>query len=101
MKRDSNPCGITNICDLPTGQILVADLCNNKVKLLNQLYPVVSHWDLAAHTQIMCQMTPRELAVTLNDYNNDTHAVQFISNSQLVNGRNLQLQHGCIDIAQQ
>ncbi|KAH3742144.1 hypothetical protein DPMN_048879 [Dreissena polymorpha] len=93
-------CWIQAICALPDGQVLVADRNNKKVKLLNQQYQVVSHWDVAADIRDMCQITPSEVAVAVNTARN-THGVQFITvtQSQITPGRKLELQHGCTGIA--
>ncbi|KAH3835581.1 hypothetical protein DPMN_108935 [Dreissena polymorpha] len=60
---DSYSCYITGICALPDGQVLVADYNNKRVKLLNQQYQVVSHWDVTAKPWDICQITPSEVAV--------------------------------------
>ncbi|KAH3896260.1 hypothetical protein DPMN_020434 [Dreissena polymorpha] len=92
---DSNTCWIPAICALPDGQVLVADYNNNKVKLLNQHYQVVSHWDVNARPLDICLITPSEVAVAVN--NGNIHEVQFITVNQgkLVSGRKFQLQHEC------
>ncbi|XP_052274345.1 uncharacterized protein LOC127874187 [Dreissena polymorpha] len=92
---DSKQCFITAICVLPDGQVLVADRDNERVKLLNQQYQVVSHWDVNDGIWDMCQITPSEVAVAVNN------EVQFItvSQSQLAKGRKLKLQHYCTGIA--
>ncbi|XP_052250461.1 uncharacterized protein LOC127857617 [Dreissena polymorpha] len=95
MPSDSNTCRITAVCALPNGQVLVSDSDNNKVKLLNQQYQVVSHLDFRGGLiQDMCLITPTEVAVAV-------HEVQFItvSQSQLAKGRKLNLQHRCCGIA--
>ncbi|KAH3692920.1 hypothetical protein DPMN_193256 [Dreissena polymorpha] len=98
MSSDSKTCWITAMLVLPDGQFLVADWGNHKVKLLNQQYQVVSHCGVSA--QSICQITPSEVAVTVDDWIN-THEVQFITfnQSQLVTGRHFQLQHDCYGIA--
>ncbi|KAH3879524.1 hypothetical protein DPMN_003427 [Dreissena polymorpha] len=75
--RDSDTCNITAVCALPDGQVLVADWQNDKVKLLNQQYQVVSHWGVNAKPWDMCLITPSEAAVALGD-----HGVQFITVTQ-------------------
>ncbi|KAH3879235.1 hypothetical protein DPMN_003138 [Dreissena polymorpha] len=96
---DSNSCHITGMCALPDGQVLVADRGNKRVKLLSQQYKVVSHWDVNAEPQDICQITPSEVAVTVNT--SKIHEVQFITVNQgkLVPGRKFQLQHECTGIA--
>ncbi|KAH3879092.1 hypothetical protein DPMN_002993 [Dreissena polymorpha] len=96
---DSRTCYITGMCVLTDGQVLVADRRNNRVKLLNQQYQVVSHCDVTDYVEDMCQITPSEIAVAVDDDSN-THDVQFITvtQSQLTLGRKLELQHTCIGI---
>ncbi|KAH3749182.1 hypothetical protein DPMN_183673 [Dreissena polymorpha] len=93
--RYSKECYITAICVLPEGQVLVADYTNNTIKLLDQQHQVVSHCSVTSSPSGMCQITPTEVAVTLNS------EVQFITvnNRKLVKGRKLQLQHLCYGIA--
>ncbi|KAH3754296.1 hypothetical protein DPMN_188962 [Dreissena polymorpha] len=95
--RDSYQCSITGICVLTDGQVLVADWGNNRVKLLNQQYQVVSHWDVNAQPDDICLITPSEVAVAVNDHDSKIHEVQFITVNQgkLVPGRKFQLQHEC------
>ncbi|KAH3895530.1 hypothetical protein DPMN_019695 [Dreissena polymorpha] len=97
----SDECRITGICVLTDGQVLVADGSNQRFKLLNQRYQVVSHWGGAEYVLDMCQITPSEVAVAVDGYVFNTHNVQFITvtQSQLTLGRKLELQHGCTGIA--
>ncbi|KAH3879101.1 hypothetical protein DPMN_003002 [Dreissena polymorpha] len=95
---DKDVCNINGICVLPDGQVLVVDWNNQNVKLLNQQYQVVSHWDVNARPLDICLITPSEVAVAVN--NGNIHEVQFITVNQgnLVSGRKFQLQHECIYI---
>ncbi|KAH3895719.1 hypothetical protein DPMN_019884 [Dreissena polymorpha] len=97
---DSHVCWIIGMCVLTDGQVLVADRRNKRFKLLNQQYQVVSHCDVTEYVRDMCQITPSEVAVALDDNASNTHNVQFItvSQSQLTLGRKLELQHACIGI---
>ncbi|KAH3798026.1 hypothetical protein DPMN_151616 [Dreissena polymorpha] len=97
---DSRKCLIIGMCVLSDGQVLVADRRNKRFKLLNQQYQVVSHCGVTEYVRDMCQITPSEVAVAVDDYSN-THNVQFITvtQSQLTFGRKLELQHGCYGIA--
>ncbi|XP_052259817.1 uncharacterized protein LOC127864178 isoform X3 [Dreissena polymorpha] len=92
---DKGVCHIRGICVLPHGQVLVVDWNNDNVKLLNQQYQVVSHWDVKAEPLDICLITPSEVAVAVNTSN--IHEVQFITVNQgkLVSGRKFQLQHEC------
>ncbi|XP_052224850.1 uncharacterized protein LOC127840472 [Dreissena polymorpha] len=92
---DSYKCIIKAICVLPDGKVLVADSGNQKVKLLNQQYQVVSHCGVTAGPWDMCVITPSEVAVSVY------HGIQFITvnKTQLVPGRKVQLEHDCKGIA--
>ncbi|XP_052247344.1 uncharacterized protein LOC127855636 [Dreissena polymorpha] len=98
---DSDECRISGICVLPDGQVLVIDRRNKNVKLLNQQYQVVSHWDVTARPCDMCQITPSEVAVAVDVNDSNIHEVQFITviQGKLVLGRKFQLQHECKGIA--
>ncbi|KAH3825116.1 hypothetical protein DPMN_126989 [Dreissena polymorpha] len=98
---DSDVCWIIGICVLTDRQVLVADYSNKRCKHLNQHYQVVSHCDVTEYVRDMCQITPSEVAVALDDNASNTHNVQFITvtQSQLTLGRKLELQHGCKGIA--
>ncbi|KAH3878228.1 uncharacterized protein LOC127874053 [Dreissena polymorpha] len=94
---DKVVCIMRGICVLPDGQVLVVDWNNENVKLLNQQYQVVSHWDVNAEPVDICLITPSEVAVAVNDHDSQIHEVQFITVNQekLVPGRKFQLQHDC------
>ncbi|XP_052230458.1 uncharacterized protein LOC127844361 isoform X2 [Dreissena polymorpha] len=99
MPSDPERCMISAICVLPDGHILILDTNNNKVKLLDQQYQVVSHCGVSDGPIEMCHITPGEVALTV-DYR-ETHEVQFITviTDQIITGRTIQLQHACIGIA--
>ncbi|KAH3819440.1 hypothetical protein DPMN_121175 [Dreissena polymorpha] len=111
LSSDSCTYSISAMCILPSGQVLVADGNNRKIKLLNEQYRVVDHlvYDMLMghrYAKDMCMITPREVAVAVHCYiymHKDSSVVQFITVTQgkleLVQGRNLQLQHGCRGIA--
>ncbi|KAH3702504.1 hypothetical protein DPMN_077527 [Dreissena polymorpha] len=86
---------IRAICVLPSAQGLVVDYSNNKVKLLNKQYQVVSHCSVSDEPWGICQITPSEVGVTVGKQ------VQFIkvNNNQLVKDRKLKFQHDCYGIA--
>ncbi|KAH3850779.1 hypothetical protein DPMN_093252 [Dreissena polymorpha] len=97
ISSDSNQtCYIIGICSLRSGEVIVADNLNKKVKLLDQHFNVSSHCDVSSKPQDMCLITSNEVAVTLEDA-----GVQFmsVSNRQLVKGRTLQFPHKAVGIA--
>ncbi|KAH3718401.1 hypothetical protein DPMN_061205 [Dreissena polymorpha] len=90
---------ITAICFLSNDQIFVAyQYCNN-IKILNHQYQVVSEYTFTAHPHDICQITPSEVAVVVND--DKTHEVQFVSvnDGRLVIGTNLNFEHSYFGIA--
>ncbi|XP_052221472.1 tripartite motif-containing protein 45-like [Dreissena polymorpha] len=95
----SQTCKITGICSLPSGQIVIADQENKRVKLLDKQYNVVSHCTLSGFLWDICHIKCNEVAVSVQD--GQTSSVQFISvcNGQLVNNRKFQLQHNILGIA--
>ncbi|XP_052234465.1 uncharacterized protein LOC127847013 isoform X5 [Dreissena polymorpha] len=101
ISSDKEVCYICAICVLPEGQVLVVDNNNANIKLLDQQYQVVSHWSATGNPAGMCEITPSEVAVTLNGPDTNIHEVQFITvnNRQLVMGKKLPLQHECRSIA--
>ncbi|KAH3702470.1 uncharacterized protein LOC127861184 [Dreissena polymorpha] len=94
-KKGDPTCNINDICVLPSGQVLVIDYSNNKVKLLNKQYQVVSHCSVSDRNVAICLITPSEVGVTVGD------EVQFIkvNNSRLVKDRKLKFRHYCYGIA--
>ncbi|XP_052244028.1 uncharacterized protein LOC127853509 [Dreissena polymorpha] len=86
---------ISGICSMPSGQVIVADFHNKKVKLLDQHYNVSSHCDVTGKPWEICPITSSEVAVVFNK------DVQFISvnNGKLVNGRQFSLKHDVKGIA--
>ncbi|KAH3796767.1 hypothetical protein DPMN_150338 [Dreissena polymorpha] len=87
MPSDSNMCIISALCVLPGEEILVLDMNNHTIKLLDQHYELLSHCGVAAISREICQITPREVALTVN--NSLIHDVQFITvtTSELVTGK--------------
>ncbi|KAH3704064.1 hypothetical protein DPMN_079119 [Dreissena polymorpha] len=104
-------CNIRDICVLSSGQVLVADNNNNKVKLLSQTYQVVSHCSVSDELNWLegiCQITPSEFGIAVSP--KCTHGDGFppskilfikVKNSQLVKDRILKFQHYCNSIVYQ
>ncbi|KAH3737253.1 hypothetical protein DPMN_043836 [Dreissena polymorpha] len=98
IQSDSHKCDILGTCVVPDGQVLVADKNNRKVKLLDQLYQVVSHWSATDIPWDICLITPSEVAVVvMSNVWSNTGAVQFITVNQnkLVPGKKHHLPHEC------
>ncbi|KAH3718005.1 hypothetical protein DPMN_060802 [Dreissena polymorpha] len=81
-------CYISGICILPSGETIVADYTNKRVKLLDKHYNVSSDFEVDRNPQDICQLLPCRVAVTFKLLTLNTHNVQFIllevSNGKLV-----------------
>ncbi|XP_052275475.1 uncharacterized protein LOC127874856 isoform X2 [Dreissena polymorpha] len=95
----SQTCDIEGICSLPSGQVIVADYNNKKVKLLDKSYNVSGYCDVSGCPYDICQITSSEVAVTTSPYGAGVVHFISVSNGQLVTGRKLQLQHDAVGIA--
>ncbi|XP_052232574.1 uncharacterized protein LOC127845596 [Dreissena polymorpha] len=93
-------CGITGICCISDGQIIITDWNNKNVKLVDRQYKIISQYDVSSYVFDVCRTAPFEVAVTVED-NKNTHEVQFISvhEGTLVIQRKFKVQHACIGIA--
>ncbi|KAH3873556.1 hypothetical protein DPMN_036794 [Dreissena polymorpha] len=100
IKGDKYECHITSFCETASGELLITDLINCKVKLLDQTYKVVAHFDLpsTSMSMSMCSIDSSLVAVTV--YNKEVHFIRVI-NSQLIKDRILKFQHNCFGIAHQ
>ncbi|KAH3720675.1 hypothetical protein DPMN_063579 [Dreissena polymorpha] len=98
---DQSICYITGICETASGELLITDWVNNKVKLLDQTYKVVAHCDLPGgfYFLSMCSIDSRLVAVTV-DYK-EVHFIRVINSSKLIKDRILKLEHDCKGIAHQ
>ncbi|XP_052215213.1 uncharacterized protein LOC127833805 [Dreissena polymorpha] len=94
--KDRSQNCIEGICSLPSGQVIVADGYNERVKLFDKHYNVSSYCDVSNAPSDICLITSSEVAVTLG-----VAGLQFmsVSNGQLVNGRKLELPHTAVGIA--
>ncbi|XP_053401100.1 E3 ubiquitin-protein ligase Midline-1-like [Mercenaria mercenaria] len=63
---DRGTCNITDICCLPDGTILLADVDNEKVKRLDNVYNVQDYIDFGSGPMGVCCIGENEVAVKLN-----------------------------------
>ncbi|KAH3720644.1 hypothetical protein DPMN_063546 [Dreissena polymorpha] len=96
IKDDNNTCKITGICETASGELLITDQTNCKVKLLDQTYKVVAHYDFPVALWFMCSIDSSLVAVTV--VNNRVHFIR-VTNGQLIKDRVITLQHECWGIA--
>ncbi|KAH3720353.1 hypothetical protein DPMN_063250 [Dreissena polymorpha] len=105
IKGDKDPCWITGICETASGELLITDYYNNKVKLLDQTYKVVAHCDLPRTPWSMCSIDSSLVAVTVE--NTGVHFIRVTNGgfinlfTQLKKDRILKFQHDCLGIAHQ
>ncbi|XP_052245843.1 uncharacterized protein LOC127854817 isoform X2 [Dreissena polymorpha] len=88
---------ITGICETASGELLITDFYNCNVKLLDQTYNVVAHYDLPSTPRSICSIDTSLVAVT--GYN-EVHVIR-VTNDQLIEDRILKFQHTCCGIAHQ
>ncbi|KAH3852315.1 uncharacterized protein LOC127874970 [Dreissena polymorpha] len=97
IKGDSDKCYINGVCETSNGELLIIDFSNRKVKLLNQTYKVVDHYELPNHPVSMCSIDSSLVAVITFE----SSVILFIrvTNGLLVLDRTLNLQQKCSGIA--
>ncbi|KAH3820396.1 uncharacterized protein LOC127832185 isoform X1 [Dreissena polymorpha] len=93
---DSDTCWISGICATTTGELLITDMWNNKLKLLDDNYKVVTHLDFSDKPWSICRVDSSQVAVTV--YDNQIHFIS-VTNGELVEDITFQLEHSCRGIA--
>ncbi|XP_052245727.1 uncharacterized protein LOC127854708 [Dreissena polymorpha] len=66
-KGDKGKCVINDICETASGELLIADFYNEKVKLLDQTYKVVAHYKLDYGPWSLCSIDTNLVAVSMNN----------------------------------
>ncbi|KAH3720336.1 hypothetical protein DPMN_063233 [Dreissena polymorpha] len=96
IKSDIDVCCISSICETASGELIITDIVQCRVKLLDQTYKVVAHYVFSSAPWSMCSIDSNLVAVTVGH-----HQVHFIrvTNGQLINDRILELKHECLGIA--
>ncbi|XP_052777158.1 uncharacterized protein LOC128214629 [Mya arenaria] len=97
IKNDKGICNIKGICELPSGDLVIADSKNWRLKLLDMKCKVTAHLDLPATTLHLCHTTGSEVAVVTDK----THAIYIITvtRGQLQLSRKLSTEDECNSIA--
>ncbi|KAH3849833.1 hypothetical protein DPMN_092237 [Dreissena polymorpha] len=87
LASDRKTCYISGIIELPSGELLIADYGNKRMKLINMQYKVVAHTDLFDCPNDICSISPTEFAVTYHT----ASLIQFltVNNSKIVVGMTL------------
>ncbi|XP_052779471.1 uncharacterized protein LOC128216826 isoform X2 [Mya arenaria] len=94
-------CFIQGMCELPGGEIVITDSNNLTVKLLDQEYRVVDHCDVPEYPFDVCHIGGNEVAVCVNNNNDDRGELHFINSTKgkLVTTRKLSFTHRCYSAA--
>ncbi|WAQ96326.1 hypothetical protein MAR_029016 [Mya arenaria] len=79
IKKDKNTCKIIGICELPSGDLVIADCDNKRVKLLDRKYNVNTHFDLPDYPVHLCNTTGSEVALVTNT----THEIYILISHKL------------------
>jgi sugar lactone lactonase YvrE len=74
LKSDQFICGISDVCQLPDGRIVLTDLTNRKIKMLDLEYNVNDSCVLDAFPFGICCISSNEVAIKM-----DNNTVQFVS----------------------
>jgi len=77
IEGDTNNCNISGICKLASGEFLLIDNYNLKIKRLNSNYDVTSSCDVPEHPQDVCVVGEREAAVTVNNNSENRHEIHL------------------------
>ncbi|XP_052818037.1 uncharacterized protein LOC128244062 [Mya arenaria] len=91
MSDDKCQCYIYGVCELPSGEFVIADLNNCKVKLLDNEYRELAHCDIPEKAWGVCHIDGDEVAVCVS------RELHFINATQgkLVTSRKLSFNHSC------
>jgi len=98
---DKSICYITGIYTLGSGEFLLADRYNSKLKLFDSSFKVISTCDVPQYLNRVCLTGEREVAAAINNNNEDRHEIHFfrVRAGRLLMSRTIKLQYGCIGIA--
>ncbi|KAH3846226.1 hypothetical protein DPMN_088525 [Dreissena polymorpha] len=88
--EDGNTCRIRSICCLLDGQSLLADSGNNRLKLLDQNYRLVSHCPMPPVIHDICHVDSYQLAAA---HSYKDMQMFTVGTGKLVMGMNYQLTH--------
>ncbi|XP_052815207.1 uncharacterized protein LOC128242175 [Mya arenaria] len=69
IKKDKNSCYIVGITELPSGEIILVDNNNNRVKKLDRAYRVIAQYDVPPKPMDICHVTGNQVAVAYSDRN--------------------------------
>ncbi|XP_052778552.1 uncharacterized protein LOC128215996 [Mya arenaria] len=95
LRTDKENSNISGICELLSGELVLVDNYNCRIKLLNQSYQIVDHCDVPTHPLDVCHIAGNELAVSVNSDKKTRHEVRFfnVMNLKLQQTRKLTFNH--------
>ncbi|XP_052781446.1 uncharacterized protein LOC128217997 [Mya arenaria] len=96
MSGDKYGCDIQGVCELPSGEFVIADWNNCKVKLLDKEYRLLDHCDVPGNPWDVRHIDGNEVAVCID---NELHSINA-SKRKLVTTRKLSFTHKCYAAAQ-
>jgi len=99
--RPTDNCNISGICKLASGEFLLMDNCNLKIKRLNSNYKVTSSCDVPEYPLDLCVVGDREAAVTVNIDSENRHEIHLfrVRSWGLVKTRSIKLNYQCRGLA--
>jgi len=99
--EDTRICNVVGMCGLATGECLLTDNDNMKIKLLNNNCKVISACDVPEYPQDVCLIGEREAAVSVNNSIENRHEIHFfrVRSGTLLKTKTIALQHGCMMLA--
>ncbi|XP_052817767.1 uncharacterized protein LOC128243836 [Mya arenaria] len=95
MRNDKCQCYISCVCEMPSGEFVIADWKNCIVKLLDKEYRELAHCGIPGKPWDVCHIDGNEVAVCVS------RELHFISATQgkLVTSRKLCFNHSCFALA--
>ncbi|XP_052815204.1 uncharacterized protein LOC128242173 [Mya arenaria] len=79
IKQDTDTCNIYGITELPSGEIILVDNRNNRLKILNREYKVIAQYDFPQQPVDICHVTGNQVAVAVDCVNPVRHEVHFLT----------------------
>jgi len=96
--EDTSICNISGMCCLSTGEFLLSDNYNMKIKLLNNNCKVISSCGVLEYPHDVCLIGERDAAVAVNESSKNRHEIHFfqVRSGMLLKTKSIKLQHECI-----
>ncbi|XP_052778625.1 uncharacterized protein LOC128216073 [Mya arenaria] len=101
MSNDQFQCYISGVCELPSGDCVIADMYNCKVKLLDKEYRVIDHCNVPGYPCDVCHIDGNKVAVCVNCTYTDRRGLYFINATigRFVTTTKLSFTHPCSAVA--